>query len=184
MVKMNSMVLLFLLSYWFVQPAMAYENIYDRTPVGVIEIKTLPAAVSLETQTTGDYFSSDDALFMRLFRYIDHNDLSMTVPVEADTSPGAMRFFIGSAQIDSMPTDQESVHVRALPERSVVSAGLRGGYTKQLFNQGVNSLRAWLDSNPSWIPAGDPYVVYWNGPFVPGFLKRSEVHIPLMPVEQ
>ena len=90
MVTRNNIALLFLVSYLFVQPTMAYENIYDKTPVGVIEIKTLPAAVSLETQTTGDYFSSDNALFMRLFRYIDRNDLSMTVPVEAETSPGTM----------------------------------------------------------------------------------------------
>ena len=100
-------------------------------------MKTLPAAVSLETQTTGDYFSSDNALFMRLVRYIDRNDLSMTVPVEAEASPGTMRFFVGSSHVDSMPTDQESVNVRILPERSVVSVGLRGQYTKQLFNQVV-----------------------------------------------
>jgi hypothetical protein len=27
--------------------------------------------------------------------------------------------------------------------------------------------------------AGDAYAVYWDGPFVLGFFKRSEVHIPI-----
>ncbi|MEY5012255.1 MAG: hypothetical protein RLZZ253_3394, partial [Verrucomicrobiota bacterium] len=30
----------------------------------------------------------------------------------------------------------------------------------------------------------EPYAVYWNSPFVPGFLKHSEVHIPLTPASE
>jgi hypothetical protein len=38
----------------------------------------------------------------------------------------------------------------------------------------------WLERHADqWEAAGEPYAVFWNSPFMPGFLKRSEVHQPL-----
>jgi hypothetical protein len=31
------------------------------------------------------------------------------------------------------------------------------------------------------VAAGEAYAIYWNSPFVPGFLKRYEVHVPVEP---
>jgi hypothetical protein len=36
-----------------------------------------------------------------------------------------------------------------------------------------------LAKDNKWEIAGDAYAVYWDGPFVLGFFKRSEVHLPV-----
>ena len=42
-------------------------------------------------------------------------------------------------------------------------------------------LLAWLAARPDVEAAGAPYGVYWNAPYVPPFLKRFEVHVPVRP---
>ena len=44
---------------------------------------------------------------------------------------------------------------------------------------GVQRLREWLKANTEWVADGEPSAVYWNSPFVPFFLKTSEVHMPV-----
>jgi hypothetical protein len=61
---------------------------------------------------------------------------------------------------------------------------VRGSYTKKNFDTALTQLKAWLAQRPTLIPQGEPYAVYWNSPFVPGFLKHSEVHIPLTPASE
>ena len=39
----------------------------------------------------------------------------------------------------------------------------------------------WLATRPDVEAAGAPYGVYWHAPYVPPFLKRFEVHIPVRP---
>ncbi len=31
--------------------------------------------------------------------------------------------------------------------------------------------------------AGEPFAVYWDGPFKPWFMKRAEVHVPVRRVQ-
>ena len=157
--------------------AMAYESSYEPTPVGTTEIKELPATRVLETEEPGRYFDVNNRTFMTLFRYIQNNKISMTVPVEAEMKPARMRFFVGSAVSRELPSGKNGVTVREVPARKVASVGIRGSYSAENFDKGVADVRAWLAKHPEWVAAGEPYAVYWNGPFVPWFLKRSEVHI-------
>lgn len=39
--------------------------------------------------------------------------------------------------------------------------------------------RAWLTEHPEWTAAGPPRSLAYNSPFVPGFVKYSEVQIPV-----
>jgi len=39
----------------------------------------------------------------------------------------------------------------------------------------------WLAAQPTVEAAGEPYAVYWNAPYVPPFMKRFEVHVPVRP---
>lgn len=160
--------------------AMPYEENYPRTPVGVIEVKELPPARVLEAATTREGVARQDEAFMTLFRYIDQRELSMTVPVESSATPGRMRFFVERGHAAALP-DAGGVTVYDRPAQRVVSAGLRGSYTEEAFAEGVARLRAWLAANPGYRATGEAYAVYWNGPFTPWFLRRSEVHIPVAP---
>lgn len=158
---------------------MAYEFIYQKTPVGKIEIKTLPAARAIAAKMAPRAENMNDS-FMQLFRFIRTNEIPMTIPVEADReSRGAMRFFIGAGVTNRSFASTESVTVIEMPERTVVSLGMRGSYTRKRFLEGVQRLEEWLKANAQWVADGEPSAVYWNGPLTLFFLKRSEVHIPV-----
>jgi effector-binding domain-containing protein len=152
---------------------------HEKTPVGKILILDLPERTAMEASTDKSYFSEDNGLFRKLFRYINQNDISMTTPVEADIEPGKMRFFVGNKDRSKKIQNSDQVKILKIPPRKVVSIGIRGGYTEKKFKENLNRLNQWLDNNKTFESDGDPYGVYWNGPFVPRLLKRSEIHIPI-----
>ena len=157
----------------------AYESAFDKTPVGTIEIKTLPAARLLAAHGEGNYFQENNGLFRPLFRYIQDNDIAMTIPVEAEIEPSIMYFYLGTDYEESELSDTERVQVTELPERTVLSLGVRGSYSEKNFNEAKAELLTWLSEQDDWIATGAARGIYWNGPFSIGFLKRAEVHIPI-----
>jgi len=160
--------------------AMAYEAAYPMTAAGVCEIKTLPAGVLLEARSEGEYFRENNGLFRRLFEAIQKNQVPMTTPVEAGVRPGTMVFYLDPKS--AKRTDlvlQGGVRRREVEERVVASIGIRGGYSKESFEENAGRIREWIKTQTGWKAAGEPYVVYWNSPFMIWFLKRSEVHLPV-----
>jgi hypothetical protein len=108
----------------------------------------------------------------------------MTTPVEAEINPGVMYFYIG-ANVSSDALDAtDHVSVYGLPERLVASLGVRGGYKERNFNKAADKLGAWLLKNPTYEAIGEARGVFWNGPFIPGFFKRFEVHIPVQLIKE
>ena len=164
--------------------ASGIEEAYPRTSPGDIELKTLPAARWMRTESSKDYFASDNGLFMRLFRYIDANKIPMTAPVEAGISPGTMVFYMdrNSAKRPDL-AETAQVKLTSVPERRVAAVGIRGSYSRDNYEEALGRLREWLARNAEVRSAGEPYAVYWNSPFVPFFLKHSEVHIPVVPAK-
>ncbi|MEZ7844307.1 MAG: heme-binding protein, partial [Opitutales bacterium] len=104
----------------------AYESAFARTDVSTIEIKTIPAARLLASQSDKSYFESNNGLFRPLFRYIQANDIAMTTPVEAAIEAGTMYFYVGSDYADLELKDTDEVTIIELPERTVLSLGVRG----------------------------------------------------------
>ena len=161
--------------------ARAYEAAYPMTAAGICEVKTLPAGVVLQTSNRGEYFQENNGLFMRLFQAIKQNKVPMTVPVEAKMRPGTMVFYLDSASAKRKDLQlPEGVSRQNLPGRTVASVGIRGGYNRESFESNLAKLRAWLKNQSQWAEAGEPYAVYWNSPFMLPFLKRSEVHLPVV----
>ena len=159
---------------------MFYESAYQKSSVGVIEVKAIPSALTLTARGRGkNYFSSADNSFMKLFRYIQRNEVKMTVPVEAYIEENEMKFFVGAKDVRKGLSSSSSVDVNLENGKMVLSIGLRGSYTEQSFKKGKEQLLDWLESNEQYRATGEAYAVYWNSPFCPGFLKRSEVHIPI-----
>ena len=75
------------------------------------------------------------------------------------------------------------VEVREIKPQQVISIGVRGSYSMERFQRNKRKLTEWLAKNGKYEPAGEAYAVYWDGPFVIGFFKRSEVHLPIKPKE-
>ena len=158
---------------------MAYESMHEKTPVGVIKILKLPARIALEAKSDKYYFSENNGLFRKLFGYISNHELSMTTPVEADINPGKMRFFVGEKDAEKPRPNTRAVTVRDLKPMTVVAIGIRGSYNEENFTENKTALLNWLKENPNYEQAGSAYAVYWDGPIIPWFLKRSEIHLPI-----
>jgi DNA gyrase inhibitor GyrI len=86
---------------------------------------------------------------------------------------------VGRNDLGKSLQSNDSVRVIKLSARKVVSIGIRGGYSEEKFRKNKSALNAWLSENDQYEKMGSAYGVYWNGPFMPGFFKRSEVHIPI-----
>ena len=95
-----------------------------------------------------------------------------------------MIFHVGPKDAQKGLTDQGEVKVVETPERVVASVGARGSYTEKNFQAAAARLEDWLENQARYKKKAEPYAVFWNGPYVPGFLKRFEVHIPLEEVGQ
>lgn len=177
-------VLLFIGVFCMAKTGSAYEAAYPKTPNGMIDIKTIPAAKLMVAEAPGDYFDGNNDMFRTLFRYISSNDVSMTVPVEAQIKKAQMKFYVGSADISKDLLEEGGVKVINIPERTVASIGIRGSYSKKQYETNKQKLTAWLQENTRYQIAGGAYAVYWDAPFVPWFMKHSEVHIPVTDLEK
>jgi len=161
---------------------MAAKNAFPPTEPGNFEVKTLPAGILLKSSTAeGSYFDNGGKLFRPLFRYISSHDISMTVPVEATIDDASMFFWVAKDQEDKVTNNQDGVEIVRIPPRRVAAHGFRGSYSAKNFAKAKADLMHWMQDQPDLKPVGEPYAVYWNGPFTLGFLKRFEVHVPLVP---
>jgi effector-binding domain-containing protein len=157
--------------------AHAYTQAFPRTEPGEIEVKVLPEGRLLECVGEGDYFNQANSLFGPLFRYIKEHDISMTTPVEARIDPGAMYFWVSDEQAAKATEGNDQVRVIDVEERMVAAIGMRGGYSQANFEKGWKALQNWIKNENDLKIIGEPYAIYWNGPFVPGLLKKSEVQV-------
>jgi hypothetical protein len=135
----------------------------------------------LVAQREENYFEENNALFGNLFRYIKDNDVSMTVPVKAEIDPGKMYFYVGSKDLKKDLANTENVRVVTEPERVVLSIGVRGGYSEKNFKEAREKLFDQLAVSKDWKKSGEAYAIFWNAPYVPAFMKRFEVHVPIKP---
>jgi hypothetical protein len=158
---------------------MAAEEAFPPTHPGTIEIKTLPAGILLKSTVDGNYFDNGGKLFGPLFRYISSNDIAMTTPVEAVIDDAAMLFWVAPSEVEKVRGSTATVEVLEIPERTVAARGTKGSYSQTNYQETREALEAWLAEQTDWRATGDPYGVYWNGPFTPWFMKTAEVHIPV-----
>ena len=160
---------------------MSYEENYPATAVGQIEIKKLPASKVMQTARSCNYTWEANGSFRILFKELQANKLAMTVPVEADRENNSMRFYVAKEEKERISkATQAEAEIKSLPERTVLSIGLRGGYSEAQYKKGCGKLSQWFTENPHWQKNGEPYAVYWNGPFTLPFLKRAEIHQPVI----
>ena len=161
----------------FMTHAQANQQAFPRTEPGEIEVKVLPAGRLLESKGEGNYFSGANNLFGPLFRYIQEHDISMTTPVEAKIEPGTMYFWVAEDQVDKADADSDRVRVIDVEERMVAAIGERGGYSEENFEKAKARLLEWVESEEDLELTGEPYAVYWDGPFTPWFMKKFEVQV-------
>lgn len=164
-----------------VSVALGYEKAFRPTQNGSLEIKTIPSGRLIVSEGTGNYFETSNNLFMNLFRYIQRNDIKMTIPVEASIEPARMLFSVAPGEKFKANRSTAEVKVVDVPERTVLSFGGRGSYSEKNFLEGKQKLVTWLETNDEWQAAGEPFAVYWDGPATPWFLRSYEIQVEVSP---
>ena len=154
---------------------------------GLIRIKAYPPVRSAWAK--GD--NPEDGQFMTLFRHIKSRQVAMTAPVvmeydsatpSAGSEPdrtGGMAFLyrrVGQGKTGRFGP----VAVSDEKPLKVVSVGVKGAYFRYRFRNAFARLYDWMDKHPEWRPSGMPRVLGYNSPFMPFWLKYSEVQIPVV----
>ena len=160
------------------------------TADGAIEVKQYPVYRSATVQVEGDLGTASSRGFSPLFRHISDNDISMTAPVEAQYPAATLQADAASQgetavsflyrSLDIVPKEiEQDVQVKDMPPMTVVSFGVRGGYEYDIYAKGIERLQGWLAAHPEYSVAGPPRRFFYDGPFIPDALKRSDIQIPV-----
>ena len=167
---------------------------------GGFEIRQYPALLVAETITTG---SRDQALnrgFRALAAYIfaksrggekismtapviqDRKKISMTAPVlqdEAANGAWRTRFVMPSRYtIATLPKPPAGITISETPARRLAVARFSGRADDATIAAHESKLRKWMSEHQ--LQAGGPAeYAFYNSPFIPPFLRRNEILIPV-----
>ncbi len=186
----------------------AEEPRYDvLTSTEDYEIRRYEPYIVAETDVQGPYGNAGNKAFNILAGYIfgknrQSRKMAMTVPVEsrpadegvrmAMTAPvtsrpsdaGAGAFTYGFVMerkytMDTLPEPIDTrIRIREVPSRIVAVHRFSGSWREENYQRHEQRLRRALERDG--IPlAGIPYSARYNAPFVPTFLRRNEVIVPI-----
>jgi effector-binding domain-containing protein len=164
------------------------------TTAGKIEVKQYPAYRSGTYTYKGKLSQAANESFEPLFKHISSNGISMTAPVEArypgltlKELPRGKPDEVGQAEVSFLYRNEdvrpkqiaEGIKVETHPSMTVVSIGISGPYTYASYQENLARLRNWLVKHPNYVVAGLPRRFFYDSPFTPDVIKRSEVQIPI-----
>ncbi|MFO8240161.1 MAG: heme-binding protein [Dissulfuribacterales bacterium] len=166
------------------------------------EIRDYDAHILAETVVEGNLEDAGKEGFKRLFRYISGDNRSggkvaMTAPVSQEpmgekikmTAPvGQQRveeswvvsfMMPGSYTMQTLPKPEDpKVTLRPVPARRMAAVRYSGFWSEKGYLQHKEELESWIHGMGLTI-VGDPIWARYNPPFMPWFLRRNEVLIPI-----
>jgi hypothetical protein len=172
---------------------------------GAFELREYGPHVVAETRVEASFTDAGNVAFQRLFRYISgHNTvqqkiamtapvaqsrdaalgekIAMTAPVAQQADGDAYRVaFVVPAEytLDTVPQPRDpAVQVRAVPAQLVASWRYSGRWTESSYREHEAELRAAIAARNLKV-AGESVLARYNPPFMPSFLRRNEVLIPV-----
>ncbi len=162
------------------------------------ELRQYEAYLVAETDVPGSQRSGGNRAFRVLAGYIFGNNqnqkkMAMTVPVTAQLDPEASRGdqtvyhwqFVMERKYsrETLPAPlDERVHIREIPPRLVAARRYSGSTSERNFLKNLKVLEEAL-ARDNVTPAGQPLAAVYNGPLTPGFLRRNEVLVEVVPAE-
>lgn len=169
-----------------------------------LEVRDYESSIVAEVIVDGDFEDASNVAFRRLFKYISgdntgRNKIAMTAPVSqkpepekiAMTSPvGQRKSGRGWAVSFMMPTsytmddipipDDPLVVLREVPAHRAAAIRYSGRWTEKSYNKQLAILLEWMGSE-GLQAIGDPVWARYNAPFIPWFMRRNEILIPIDP---
>jgi hypothetical protein len=172
---------------------------------GAFGLREYATYLVAETRVEADFESAGNVAFQRLLRYISggstaRQKIAMTAPVTqsrsdgrgekiAMTAPVAQQAdgtgyrvaFIVPAKytLETVPQPSDpTVEIRAVPARLVAAWRYSGRWTTANYQQHESELRRAIATRGLEV-TGDAILARYNPPFMPSFLRRNEVLIPV-----
>lgn len=184
-------------------PVMAIEEpVYQSIErAGAFELREYAPYLIAETSVESGFMAAGNIAFGRLFRYISGANvpgkkIAMTAPVTqapgekiAMTAPvqqvaageGYLVGFVVPRQYTletvPRPTDPR-VRIREVPGGLVAAWRYSGRWTESNFRRAESRLRNELGAR-RLVPVGEALIARYDAPFMPPFLRRNEVLIPV-----
>ncbi|MDO9315108.1 MAG: heme-binding protein [Burkholderiaceae bacterium] len=111
--------------------------------------------------------------------------LEMTAPVTLAAAPGATGSYViqfvlpKGVTLDSAPEPLDArVRLREIPVQRVAAIRYSGFWSDANYNEHLDRLRVTL-KGAGLSPSGEPVFSRYNPPFMPWFLRRNEIWLPL-----
>lgn len=166
------------------------------------EIRDYETHILAETVVQGNLEDAGSEAFKRLFRYISGDNrpgekVAMTAPVSQQprgekmkmTAPvgqqrlgesWAVSFMMpGSYTLETLPEPEDpKVSLRQVPARRMAAVRYSGFWSEKGYLRYKAELESWIDGMGLTI-VGDPIWARYNPPFMPWFLRRNEILIPV-----
>ena len=172
-----------------------------------LEVRLYEPHIVAETVVDKEFEDAGSEAFGRLFKYISGNnqaqqEIAMTAPVgqvaegqETKSQEIAMTAPVGQTQVDGkwavsfmMPGSftmqttpkprDDRIIIRQVPERTMAAIEYSGFWSKSGYQKNKSRLEDWIDKK-GFIIQGKPVWARYNAPFMPWFLRRNEVLIPI-----
>jgi hypothetical protein len=166
------------------------------------EVRQYEPQIVAETFVEGEFEAVGNEGFRRLYKYITgynqkEQSISMTAPVNQEaklekiamTAPVSQEkegkkwriTFLMPANytLDSLPSPLDvRVKLKAEPGRRMATVKYSGRWSKKLFEKKKARLKEFIDKR-GLIQVGEPVWARYDPPFMPWFLRRNEVLIPV-----
>ncbi|KPQ01646.1 heme-binding protein [Marinobacter sp. HL-58] len=167
-----------------------------------LEVRVYEPHIVAETVVDTEFEDAGSEAFGRLFKYISGNnqsqqEIAMTAPVGqvAEGQEIDMTAPVGQTQVDGnwvvsfmMPGSftmqttpkprDERITIRQVPERTMAAIEYSGFWSKSGYQKNKARLEEWINKKGFTIQ-GKPVWARYNAPFMPWFLRRNEVLIPI-----
>ncbi len=171
------------------------------------ELRKYEPHILAETIVDGDLEGAGSVAFSRLFDYISGNNkrkqevamtapvgqspssqkIEMTSPVSQERQNGkwAVSFMMpGSFTLETTPEPMDSsVKIRRVPARYVAAVSYSGFWSEKNYSLNLEKLQSWIQER-AYRPVGEPIWARYNPPFMPWFLRRNEILVPVEIPEQ
>ena len=167
-----------------------------------LEIREYAPSVVAEVIVNGDFEDASGAAFKKLFNYISgdntaRNKIAMTAPVTQKAEPEkiAMTSPVGQRKsgqgwavsfmmpafytMETIPTpDDPDVVLREIPAYRAAAIRYSGGWSEKAYKKQLSLLQEWIDAEELEV-SGEPVWARYNAPFIPWFMRRNEILIPI-----
>ena len=166
------------------------------------ELREYESHILAETTVDGEFEDAGNEAFGRLFKYISGNNkqqqkVAMTSPVGQEpssqkiemTSPVGQQKQDGkwvvsfmmpaSFELETTPEPKDpNVSIREVPARLIAAVRYSGFWSEKSYLRNLAKLQNWIE-NSRLTPVGEPIWARYNPPFMPWFLRRNEILVPI-----